>query len=125
MSIEDLFKKTTINIQEKANLIWAIANNFRSYLNHFSTNVIDILEKFDFDKEISKLDNNGILYNVIQEFCSKKAYMEKNVLPFQPKAKIIEKQPKIGYENPFTREFYKYVPLEAKETELMNKNFGR
>ncbi|MCQ2272731.1 MAG: SAM-dependent methyltransferase [Bacteroidales bacterium] len=52
-----------------------IADNFRSYLNHFSTNVIDILEKFDFDKEITKLDNNGILYNVIQEFCSKKAYM--------------------------------------------------
>ena len=50
-----------------------IADNFRSYLNHFSTNVIDILEKFDFDKEITKLDNNGILYNVIQEFCSKKA----------------------------------------------------
>ena len=52
-----------------------IADNFRSYLNHFSTNVIDVIEKFDFDKEISKLSNNGILYNVIAEFCSKKAYM--------------------------------------------------
>ena len=52
-----------------------IADNFRSYLNHFSQNVIDIIEKFDFDKEITKMDNNGILYNVIAEFCSKKAYM--------------------------------------------------
>ncbi len=65
------------------------------------------------------------------------AYMEKNVLPFQPKAKIVEKQTKIGYEIPFTREFYKYVPLESsdkifahpkelevKETELMNKILG-
>ena len=52
-----------------------IADNFRSYLNHFSDNVVDIIEKFDFDKEITKLDHNGILYNVIQEFCSKKAYM--------------------------------------------------
>lgn len=52
-----------------------IADNFRSYLNHFSTNVIDIIEKFDFDKEITKLDHNGILYNVIAEFCTKKAYM--------------------------------------------------
>lgn len=157
MSIYDLTKRTTINIQEKANLIWAIADklvgtykpheygdvilpmcvikrfsdtlaatkddvlkkdawlnergievrdgflreasgyafyntsrftleslladpdnirdNFRNYLQHFSTNVIDIIEKFDFDKEITKLDNNGILYNVIAEFCSKKAYM--------------------------------------------------
>ena len=157
MSISDLTKRTTINIQEKANLIWAIADklvgtykpheygdvilpmcvikrfsdtlaatkddvlkkdawlnergievrdgflreasgyafyntsrftleslladpenirdNFRNYLQHFSTNVIDIIEKFDFDKEITKLDNNGILYNVVAEFCSKKAYM--------------------------------------------------
>ena len=52
-----------------------IADNFRSYLNHFSENVVDIIEKFDFDKEITKLEHNGILYNVIQEFCSKKAYM--------------------------------------------------
>ena len=157
MSTEELAKRTTINIQEKANLIWAIADklvgtykpheygnvilpmcvikrfsdtlaptkqkvidtnemldkrglavkdgflrsasgydfyntsafsfdsllsdpeniadNFRSYLNHFSANVIDVIEKFDFDKEITKLDNNGILYNVIAEFCTKKAYM--------------------------------------------------
>ena len=66
-----------------------------------------------------------------------KEYMKKNVLPFQPNAKIVEKQTKIGYEIPFTREFYKYVPLEAsdkifahlkeleaKETELMNKILG-
>ena len=52
-----------------------IADNLRSYLNHFSTNVIDIIEKFDFDKEITKLSHNGILYNVIAEFCTKKAYM--------------------------------------------------
>lgn len=52
-----------------------IADNFRSYLNHFSINVIDIIEKFDFDKEITKLAHNGILYNVIAEFCTKKAYM--------------------------------------------------
>lgn len=52
-----------------------IADNFRSYLNHFSNNVIDVIAKFDFDKEITKLDHNGILYNVIAEFCSRKAYM--------------------------------------------------
>lgn len=157
MSIEELQQQTTINIQEKANLIWAIADklvgtykpheygnvilpmcvikrfsdtlaatkqkvidmnktldsrgimvkdgflrsasgydfynvspftfdgllsdaeniaeNFRSYLHHFSLNVVDVIDKFDFDKEITKLSNNGILYNVISEFCSKKAYM--------------------------------------------------
>ena len=52
-----------------------IADNLRSYLNHFSNNVIDVIEKFDFDKEITKLDNNGILYNIIAEFNTKKAYI--------------------------------------------------
>ena len=52
-----------------------IANNFRDYLKQFSNNVLDVIEKFDFDKEITKLDKNGILYNVISEFCSDKAYM--------------------------------------------------
>ena len=52
-----------------------IADNFRSYLNHFSLNVIDIIDKFEFENEIKKMSNHGILYNVIAEFCSKKAYM--------------------------------------------------
>ena len=64
-------------------------------------------------------------------------YMEKNVLPYAPDAWIDEKKTKIGYEIPFTREFYKYVAprksedifshlkeLEAKENELMNKILG-
>lgn len=57
-----------------------IAGNFRSYLNHFSDNVIDVIEKFDFDKEITKLDQSGILYNVISEFCTEKAYMGEDVI---------------------------------------------
>ncbi len=52
-----------------------IEANFRSYLAAFSYNVIDIIEKFDFDKEITKLANNNILFNVIQEFCTRKADM--------------------------------------------------
>ena len=52
-----------------------IADNLRSYLNRFSPNVIDIIENFDFDKEITRMDDNGVLFNVLQEFSSKKAYM--------------------------------------------------
>lgn len=62
------------------------------------------------------------------------AYMQKNVLPYAPGAWIDEKKTKIGYEIPFTRHFYKYVPprkseeifaklkaLSEEETELMKK----
>ncbi|HFU4112657.1 TPA: N-6 DNA methylase [Streptococcus suis] len=50
-----------------------IEDNFRSYLQGFSENVQDVLENFEFDKEITKLHNNDALYAVIQEFNSQKA----------------------------------------------------
>lgn len=53
----------------------SIAENFRFYLQGFSDNVIDIIQKFEFDHEITKLADNGILYSVISEFCTKKAYL--------------------------------------------------
>lgn len=52
-----------------------IAENFRFYLQGFSENVIDIIQKFNFDNEITKLADNGILFSVIDEFCTKKAYL--------------------------------------------------
>lgn len=52
-----------------------IEDNFRSYLNGFSENVQDILENFDFDKEITKMQNNDALFSVIQEFNTSKSYL--------------------------------------------------
>lgn len=52
-----------------------IEEDFRSFINAFSENVQDILENFEFDKEITKMQNNDALYSVIQEFNSQKAYL--------------------------------------------------
>ena len=52
-----------------------IKDNFESYLNHFSENVIDIIHRMEFQKEIDKMADNGLLYLVIQEFCTAKAYL--------------------------------------------------
>lgn len=52
-----------------------IADNFDDYLQHFSDNVIDIIRRFEFDKEVSKLEDNGLLYLIIKEFNSDKAYL--------------------------------------------------
>ena len=54
--------------------------NFRTFLAGFSENVQDVLENFDFDKEITKLANNNALFAVIQEFNTKKAYMGPDVI---------------------------------------------
>lgn len=52
-----------------------IEENFRAYLNGFSENVQDILENFEFDREISKLANNGMLFLIIEAFNKPNAYM--------------------------------------------------
>ncbi len=45
-----------------------IATNLRNYINGFSNNARDIIEHFDFDKQISKMNDNNILYLVLKEF---------------------------------------------------------
>lgn len=57
-----------------------IEANFRSFLAGFSENVQDVLENFEFDKEITKLANNNALFAVIQEFNTQKAYMGPDVI---------------------------------------------
>ena len=52
-----------------------IEDNFRAFINGFSENVIDILENFDFDREITKLANNGMLFLIIEAFNKSNAYM--------------------------------------------------
>lgn len=49
-----------------------IEENFRDYLNGFSENVQDILEKFKFDGHITTMANKGILYIVLKEFTTER-----------------------------------------------------
>lgn len=46
----------------KANLI--------SYINSFSENVRDIFEKYDFEKQIERLDSSNLLFQVVQRFAA-------------------------------------------------------
>lgn len=46
----------------------SIKLNFKSYLQGFSSEVRDIIEKLHFDKEIDYMDEKDRLYNVIKEF---------------------------------------------------------
>lgn len=57
-----------------------IEANFRDYLNGFSENVQDIIEKFKFDGHITTMANKGILYIVIKEFTSPKANLHPSVI---------------------------------------------
>ena len=48
---------------------------FRDYLNEFSENVTDILERMNFDDQVENLDKNGALYQVVCDFNAAKAYL--------------------------------------------------
>lgn len=91
-----------------------------------------ILKKGKPQPDKAKTDTESIPLNEdIDEF------MKKNVLPYNEFAYLDRKKDKIGYEIPFTRLFYKFVPptpsedifaeikaLEIEETELMKELFG-
>ena len=57
-----------------------IEANFRDYLNGFSENIQDIIEKFKFDGHITTMANKGILYIVIKEFTSPRAKLHPSVV---------------------------------------------
>ena len=95
-------------------------------------------DDFKFTKVAIKLPNKGKDTENVPFKEDIEAYMQKNVYPYAPEAKVDMKASKIGYEIPFTREFYKYVAprksdeifahlqeLEKQETALMAKIMGR
>jgi type I restriction enzyme M protein len=45
-----------------------LAANLRNYIAGFSLNMREVLEKFDFDNTISKLDEAGLIFQVLERF---------------------------------------------------------
>ncbi len=45
-----------------------LASNLRNYIQGFSPNMREVLEKFDFDGTIAKLDEAGLLFKVLERF---------------------------------------------------------
>jgi type I restriction enzyme M protein len=49
-----------------------IAPNLNSYINGFSKNVREIMERFAFDQQIARMAEKNLLYEVIKAFCDPK-----------------------------------------------------
>ncbi len=56
-----------------------LAANLKAYINGFSDNMREVLEKFDFNNTISKLDEAGLLFLVMEKF--KNIDLHPNVVP--------------------------------------------
>src|SRR2546427_5070176 len=54
-----------------------LAHNLRNYIAGFSPNMCEVLEKFDFDNTISKLDEAGLLFQVLERFKNVDLHPEK------------------------------------------------
>ncbi len=52
-----------------------INDNFRAYINGFSDNIQDILTRMNFSAQIDRMEEAGLLYQVIVDFCSEQADM--------------------------------------------------
>jgi len=57
-----------------------IEENFNKYLQGFSKNVRDIIDKFKFGSHITTMANKGILYIVLKEFTTPKANLHPDVI---------------------------------------------
>ena len=57
-----------------------IAHNLRHYIAGFSASMREVLEKFDFDNTISKLDEAGLLFQVVQRFGDPKVNLHPDVI---------------------------------------------
>jgi len=45
-----------------------VAGNLRSYIAAYSTGAVEVLDKYGFDNQITRLDNAGLLYQVTSRF---------------------------------------------------------
>lgn len=65
---ESFFNVSKFDFKKLLNDADNIADNLRDYINGFSKSAREIIEYFDFSKEIDKMDRNDILYLVVKEF---------------------------------------------------------
>lgn len=64
--------------------------NFENYLEGFSENIKDVINRFEFIKRLDKLDEKKILYGVIERFCSAKINLSMHPI-FNDKNELIHK----------------------------------
>lgn len=113
-------------------------NDFFGYTKvTVETPIVDKNGKPVFKKGVKQPDKSKTDTEIIPLQGDIEEYIAKNVIPYNVLAYLDRSKDKIGYEIPFTRLFYKFVPpvassdifkeikeLEAEETLLMKELFG-
>lgn len=126
------------NYKNTENSIILDNDDFKYFKVTVETPLKDEKGKLVLDKKGNKQANKDLRdFEIIPAKEDFEKYMQKNVYPYNPDAYIDTSKTKVGYEIPFVRLFYKYVPpkaskeifneikqLEKEETLLMKELFG-
>jgi type I restriction enzyme M protein len=92
-----------------------IAQNLTSYINAFSKNVRDIMERFEFGQEILKMAEKNLLYQVIQAFTSDKVDLSLDNVDNMGMGYVFEELIRIGAEQSNEEAGEHFTPREVIE----------
>lgn len=99
LSNEDVLKKAAkhlfyntskFDFESLANDPDNLEENFETYINGYSSNVLDILSNFKFLEEVKKLIRSNTLLIILQDFCSEKGDMSLDTITAQDMGYIFE-----------------------------------
>ncbi len=89
-----------------------IAQNLNSYINGFSNNVRQIMERFNFGQEILKMAEKNLLYEVVRAFCSPKVNLSADKIDNMQMGYIFEELIRIGAEQSNEEAGHHFTPRE-------------
>ncbi len=92
-----------------------IAQNLNSYINAFSPNVFQIMERFEFGQEVLKMAEKNLLYEVIKAFCSDKVDLSLENVDNMAMGYVFEELIRIGAEQSNEEAGEHFTPREVIE----------
>jgi type I restriction enzyme M protein len=92
-----------------------IAQNLNSYINAFSPNVRQIMERFEFGQEVLKMAEKNLLYEVVKAFCSDKVDLSLENVDNMGMGYVFEELIRIGAEQSNLEAGDHFTPREVIE----------
>ena len=92
-----------------------IAQNLNSYINAFSPNVRQIMERFEFGQEVLKMAEKNLLYEVVKAFCSDKIDLSLENVDNMGMGYVFEELIRIGAEQSNEEAGEHFTPREVIE----------
>ena len=90
-----------------------IAPNFNSYINHFSKNVRDIFDRFDFETQITRMAEKNLLFEVVKAFCSPQVDLSAERVDNHQMGYVFEELIRIGAEQSNEEAGEHFTPREV------------